>query len=170
MSGRAEHRLKGGIFSSETLQRKDFWSAVLYIVLGTGTIAASSRYELGGPSNMGPGFFPIILGALLVIIGSIIAMRVFLGGQKPNSKVGFVNWKALALISAATVAFGLLLPLTGVLIALPVLMMVGAAASRHFRIEFRALAGVLLLSAACALVFVIGLGVPMPLFGSLFGG
>ena len=76
---------------------------------------------------------------------------------------------ALALVSGSTVLFGLLLPYAGVLIALPVLMLVGAAASRHFRIEPRAIIGMFVLSGACALVFVIGLGVPMPLLGSLFG-
>lgn len=170
MSGKADYKPRRGMIGSEILQRKDFWSSALYVVIGAGTIAAASRYEFGSPSNMGPGFFPIVLGSLLVVIGGTIALRVISGGEKAEARIGFVNWKALALISAATVAFGLLLPLMGVLVALPALMLMGAAASRHFRMEPRAIAGMLLLSGICALVFVIGLGVPMPLLGSLFGG
>ncbi|KQX34919.1 hypothetical protein ASD04_16190 [Devosia sp. Root436] len=171
MSGRAEYKPGGSAFASEILQRKDFWSAVLYVTLGIGTIIASLGYEFGSPSNMGPGFFPIILGAMLAIIGGVIAIRVFTTTDgNPDMRLGFINWKALALVSGSTVLFALLLPYSGVLIALPALMLVGAAASRHFRIELRAVAGMLVLSAACALVFVVGLGVPMPLLGSLFGG
>ena len=170
MSDSADYEPGGGTLGREILYRKDFWSAVLYIVLGTGTVVASLRYEFGSPSNMGPGFFPVVLGSLLAMIGGIIAVRAFAKGDRADARVGFVNWKALALITASTVVFGLLLPLVGVLIALPLLMLMGAAASRHFRIELRAIIGMLLLSGACALVFVIGLGVPMPLLGSLFGG
>lgn len=167
MSGSAEQQP----LASEILHRKDFWSAVLYIGLGLGTIVASLHYDFGSPSNMGPGFFPIILSAMLVIIGCIIAGRVLATlGAGAEARLGFINWKALALVSGSTVLFGLLLPYAGVLIALPVLMLVGASASRHFRLDLRAIIGMLVLSGACALVFVIGLGVPMPLLGSLFGG
>lgn len=162
-----------GLFSpsNDLIHRKDFWSAFLYITLGTVTIIASLGYEFGSASNMGPGFFPIVLSTVLIIIGAILAIRSFrAAGTVASSKLGHMNWKALALISGSTVVFGLLLPLTGVVIALPALMLMGASASRHFRIELRAILGMLVLSGVCALVFVVGLGVPMPLFGSLFGG
>ena len=171
MPGNVDHRPDRHAFIAEILHRKDFWSAILYIALGAVTIVSSLEYEFGGPSNMGPGFFPIVLSTMLVIIGGTIGVRVFAtagGGQ--GSSLGFVNWKALLLVSGSTVLFGLLLPYAGLLIALPVLMLTGAAASRHFRIEPRALFGMIALSGACALVFVVGLGVPMPLLGSLFGG
>ena len=158
-------------FASQILYRKDFWSAVLYIALGLGTIIASLHYDFGSPSNMGPGFFPIVLSTMLVIIGCVIAGRVLATlNAGAEARLGFVNWKALALVSGSTVLFGLLLPYAGLLIALPALMLMGAAASRHFRLELRAIIGMLVLSGACALVFVVGLGVPMPLLGSLFGG
>lgn len=171
MSDRAENKQGGGAFSRDILQRKDFWSAILYIGLGLGTNIASLRYEFGSPSNMGPGFFPIILSTILVLIGCIIGVRVFATHTVgPDVRLGFINWKALALVPVSTVLFGLLLPYAGVLIALPVLMLMGAAASRHFRLEWRAIIGMLLLSTATVLVFVIGLGVPMPLLGAAFGG
>jgi hypothetical protein len=170
MSGRAEHE-PGGAFTKDVLHRKAFWSAVLYITLGSVTIVVSSDYGFGGPSNMGPGFFPIILSILLVIIGSAIAVRSLAAAEKGgDQRLESINWKALGLVPGSTALFGLLLPYTGVLIALPALMLMGAAASRHFRIEMRAIFGMLTLSCACALVFVVGLGVPMPLLGSLFGG
>lgn len=171
MPGKAEYKAVGSsAFVDELMHRKDFWSAILYIALGAATIIASLGYEFGSASNMGPGFFPIVLSTFLIIIGCTLAIRSFTtAGDVPNSRVGHMNWKALALVSGSTVVFGLLLPLTGVLIALPALMLTGASASRHFRLEMRAILGMLVLSGACALVFVVGLGVPMPLFGSLFG-
>lgn len=171
MSGSAASKPGGDASQVSVLQRKDFWSAVVFTGLGLGTIAASLRYDFGSPSNMGPGFFPIVLSTMLVVIGCVIGIRVFAGSKAgPEVRVGFINLKALALVTASTVLFGLLLPYAGVLIALPVLMLVGAMASRHFRLKPQAIVGMLLLSTATVLVFVIGLGVPMPLLGSLFGG
>jgi biotin transporter BioY len=60
------------------------------------------------------------------------------------------------------------LPTAGFIIAVVVYALVAAAASRKFRLEWKALAGLILLVAFCAVVFVEGLGVPMPLLGSWF--
>ena len=52
------------------------------------------------------------------------------------------------------------------IIALFVLIMLSAMASRDFALDAKSLAGALALIAACALVFVKGLGVQMPLVGT----
>jgi hypothetical protein len=68
------------------------------------------------------------------------------------------------------VLFGLLLPTAGVIIALTCLIVVGALASRNTRLDVTSIAALVGIVAFCVIVFVKGLGVPMPLLGSWFGG
>jgi hypothetical protein len=60
----------------------------------------------------------------------------------------------------------LIVPL-GLIVALLILVLVSAAASVKFSFDWRAVAGLFLLIAFCSLVFVKGLGVPMPLVGTV---
>jgi hypothetical protein len=77
--------------------------------------------------------------------------------------------KAGFLVILATVLFGVLINRAGLIIALLALVLVSAAASEKFRFEWKAAAGLFVLIAFCALVFVKGLGVPMPLIDTWFG-
>ena len=54
---------------------KDFWSGALFIAIGIATIVLGSRYTLGTAARMGPGYFPRILGILLIALGGILAVR-----------------------------------------------------------------------------------------------
>jgi hypothetical protein len=50
-------------------------SGTLISAIGVFISVYSQRYELGNLSNIGPGFFPTILGILLFIFGLLIAIR-----------------------------------------------------------------------------------------------
>jgi hypothetical protein len=56
------------------------------------------------------------------------------------------------------------------MIALAVLIIVSAAASQHSRPNVASIGALIGIVVFCVLVFVKGLGVPMPLLGSWFGG
>ena len=146
---------------------RDFWAGVIYVALAVAVIAIGRNYAAGSAERMGPGYFPTTLGIILAVIGIVSIGRAFL---RPGEPVGAFAWRPLVLVLGAVALFGVLLPATGLLIALPCLIIVGALASRRSRLDLKsvvALAGVV---AFCALVFVKGLGVPMPLLGSWFGG
>jgi hypothetical protein len=115
---------------------------------------------------MGPGYFPTVLSALLVLIGVISLIRSFIVPAEP---LGTFALKGGFLIILATVLFGVLINRAGLIIALLALVLVSAAASEKFRFDWKATAGLIVLIAFCALVFVKGLGVPMPLIGTWFG-
>ncbi len=53
----------------------------------------------------------------------------------------------------------------GLVVALTVLLMLGAAASRETRFDLKSIAGMIMLIAFCVLVFVKGLGLPIPIVG-----
>jgi len=142
---------------------RDFWAGLLYCGLGLGACLIARSYQFGSPARMGPGFFPILLGGILAVLGVVSIVRSFVGA---GDAIGVFAWKPLALITGATVAFGLVLPVAGSLVALVVLMLGSAAASSRFGFEPKAALGMMAVIAACILVFVKLIGLPMPILGS----
>ena len=151
---------------SHVLQKKDFWAGVLYIAFGAAAFWIGRNYPMGTAGRMGAGYFPTVLSAILMLIGLLSAARAFLREGQP---VGAIAWKPLALVVGSTTLFGLLLPTAGLVVALVVLILTSAFGSQHFRLDPKAVAGLILLVAFCALVFVKALGVPLPLVGTWFG-
>ena len=54
--------------------KKDYYGGGLMTLFGLATVAASLQYRTGALSNMGPGFFPVAVGALLALVGVMIAV------------------------------------------------------------------------------------------------
>jgi putative tricarboxylic transport membrane protein len=146
---------------------KDFWTGILYVVFGGAGFWVAREYGMGSASRMGPGYFPMVLSALLLLFGAAALVRSFI---VPGEPVGHLHWKGIAVVCGSTALFALLLPRAGLLIALPVMVLVAAAGSTKFKFDWKGVVGLLLLTAFCAGVFVKGLGVPMALLGSWFGG
>lgn len=175
-SGDSGNRPEAGMMSNVVAKRtgiaalirgpKDFWTGVIYFLFGGIAFWIAQDYGFGTASRMGPGYFPSVLSALLVLIGLISLVRSFI---VPGEPLGKFALKAGVLIILSTVLFGFLINRAGLVIALLALVLVSAAASEKFRFEWKAVLGLIVLIAFCALVFVIGLGVPMPLIGTWFG-
>ena len=144
---------------------KDFWTGIIYVLFGAGAFFIARDYTMGKALKMGPGYFPTILSVLLVLIGIVSLIRSF---AREGTPVDRFTLKGLAAVLAATVLFGLLLRGGGLIIALPMLVVVSALASSRFRWRQSLLlaAG---LTLACTLIFLKGLGVPIPMVGSWFG-
>jgi hypothetical protein len=146
---------------------RDFWAGAIYLALAIVAIWIGRNYEQGTAARMGPGYFPTALGSLLAVFGVVSIGRAFI---RPGEPIAPFAWRPLLLVLGATVLFGFLLQRVGVLIALPCLIVVGALASRNSRLNVASIAAMIGLVAACVLLFVKALGVPMPLIGSWFGG
>lgn len=116
---------------------------------------------------MGPGYFPLVLGGIMSGFGifSLVRATVLADETMPH-----LAWRPLALIIGSVVLFGLVLSYFGLAVALTVLILVSASASEDFRLKWKPLLGMAILILLCVLVFVKALGVPLPLYGSLFGG
>ena len=78
---------------------KDFWTGVIYVVVGTAAIAFSRDYGMGTAVKMGPAYFPTVLSAALILIGSISLIRSFI---KPGTPIGGFALKGLFLVLAST--------------------------------------------------------------------
>lgn len=145
---------------------KDFWTGLIYIFFGSSAIIIARDYPMGTAIKMGPSYFPSVLGGLLILIGIISLVRSFLKTGTPFGRFAF---KGLGLVVVSTVLFGLLVRGTGLVIALPLLVIVSAFASKDFRwVPSLLMAAGLTLF--CIAVFLKGLGIPLPILGSWFGG
>ena len=145
---------------------KDLWTGIIYIAFGAAAIIIARDYGLGTPRKMGPAFFPGILSILLIVIGIISLIRSFI---RPGTPIGRVTFKGLLLVTGATVLFGLIVRGAGLVIAMPALVIVSAYASEKFSWR-TSIAMAIVLTVCCILVFLKGLGIPLPILGSWFGG
>ncbi len=141
---------------------KDFWAGLIYVAFGAFMLWYGADYRMGTAGRMGPGYFPKVLAGLLIGFGVISLVRGFIAKGEP---IGAIGWKPLFLILLACALFAVLLPPLGLIVALLVLVLVSAAASKEFAFDLKATAGLVALLAFCVVVFVKGLGVPMPIVG-----
>ncbi|MCL2894175.1 tripartite tricarboxylate transporter TctB family protein [Brenneria tiliae] len=152
---------------SRRINQPDALSGLLYLLLGGAfAIVAWRHYPLGGAARMGPGFLPFWLGTLLMLIGGWVltqGIRSRLAERLPPT-----NWRALGLVAGSIVAFALALPWCGLLFAIVLMVLVATLAAPHASLlRAAALGGSLALFSA--LVFVKGLGLPLPLWPFFIG-
>ena len=142
---------------------KDFWSGIMFIAFAAVALIASRDYSLGTSLRMGPGYFPILLGSVLALIGVILVGRSF---AIEGESVGRLHLMPLGTIALGVVLFGILIVPLGLVISLIIVVVVAAFASRQSRpLEVAALA--LALAVFAAAVFVYGLRLPLPVWPAL---
>jgi len=139
---------------------KDFWSGVLFMAIGAFALVAGTKYTIGTAARMGPGYFPRILGILLIVLGAILALRAFrlVGDRVPGWK-----WRPTLLVLGSVVLFGAIVKILGMALSTIVLIVLASAASHEFRPKEAAISG-LLLAALAVGVFVVGLNLQLPIW------
>jgi hypothetical protein len=141
---------------------RDLWAGLIYLAIGAAGLWFGWAYPMGTAGRMGSGYFPKVLATFLVGFGLIGLIRSF---TVESPAITAVRWRPLMLVLLACTLFGLLLEPAGFVVAMAVFVLTCAAASRHFKLDLKSLLGVAGLISGCALVFVVGLGIPMPLIG-----
>ncbi len=86
--------------------QKDFFSGLMFIVVGGAFALGASTYTIGNGARMGPGYFPLVLGVLLAIIGIAVTFTSMVVETEDGDKVGKFAWKPLFFIIAANLVFG----------------------------------------------------------------
>ena len=120
-------------------------------------------YAMGTPARMGPAFFPFWLGLILALLGVVIAVNGMRSKGGPESAFPKFHWLPIAYVLGAVILFGLILKWVGMLIAGIVLVFVSSYGNPE-KVSVRATAFLAVgLVVFCALVFVWGLKLPIPL-------
>ena len=146
------------------LYKKDFWAGVMLIAAGALAMFLARNYTFGTSLRMGPGYFPMVLGALLILFGLYILAA---GLRSSEMLAGSWSLRALIILPLSLVLFGALIERAGFVPAMLVLIFGSATASTEFRF-IEVLLFSVFLTALCAAVFVYALGLPYPMFADLF--
>jgi hypothetical protein len=141
---------------------KDFYAGLFFFFIGIVTVFEARGYSIGTARDMGPGYFPILIGYLLLMIGGVAAVRgLWLKGER----IKINSIRPLLMVSFAALSFALLLKPCGLIIALLALVLLSCLGSREFHIRYAVILFIVLAGIATVL-FVYILGLPLPLFWS----
>jgi hypothetical protein len=121
----------------------DFYSGVMFTVVGGAFAVGSTSYNIGDGARMGPGYFPLMLGVLLALLGIVILFQALVVETMDGDKIGKWAWKPLFYVIAANLAFGVLLgglpsiglPAMGMILAIYALTIISSLAGSHFNLR-----------------------------------
>lgn len=134
--------------------QKDFFSGLMFTVVGVAFAWGATTYTVGNGARMGPGYFPLMLGVVMAVIGMIITFTALVTETPDGDKIGKWAWKQVFFILGANLAFGILLgglpslgvPAMGLIAAIYALTIIASLAGHEFNIK-----SVLVLATALAI-------------------
>ncbi len=140
----------------------DVLAGSIFVLIGGAFVAGSLSYELGTPLRMGPGYFPLLVGAIMAVLGLAIVGKGLIAGEVIS--FGAVPWRAIAAIVLAVLFFGLTVRHIGFVPASAVTAFLTTMATSQIRLRTAVIvaAG---LTAAATLIFVFALQLRIPLWG-----
>ncbi|WP_219500067.1 tripartite tricarboxylate transporter TctB family protein [Nonomuraea ceibae] len=144
----------------------DVLAGVVFILIGGAFVAGSLGYELGTPLRMGPGAFPLLVGAVVAALGLAIVVKGLVAGEV--IAFGPIPWRAVGVIVLALVFFGFTVRGLGFVPASLVTALLTTVASKRVR-PLMAVAVAAGLTLAATLIFVVGLQLRLPLWGPWLG-
>ena len=157
--------------------QKDFYSGLLYTVVGAAFAYGATSYNIGTGARMGPGYFPLLLGSILAIIGGIILLKSLVVETPTGDRVGSWAWKPLCFIIAGNLLFGVLLgglpsikfPAMGLIVAIYGTTLVVSMAGDKFKLK-EVLILATILSVMSYLAFIVLLKLQFPVWPSFIAG
>jgi predicted outer membrane lipoprotein len=157
--------------------QKDFFSGLMFAIIGGGFAWGATSYSVGTGARMGPGYFPLLLGILLAILGAFTVFYSLVEHTEDGDKVGKFVWRPIVYVLGANVAFGILLaglpslgvPAMGLIVAIFALVIIASKAGDGFDLkEVLILATVL--SVGSYLAFIMLLKLQMPVWPTFITG
>lgn len=140
---------------------RDFVSGLLFLSLGVLSCYLSAAHSLGNAMRMGPGYFPLLLGVVLSILGLVLLVRCLRLGGEGENLLASLHWRPALFVGAGVVAFALLAQEQGLLLATLGLTLLSGLARRGAHVPELLGLGAALAAFGVA-VFSFGLGLPLP--------
>jgi len=144
---------------------KDFVSGLMFVAIGAAAIVVAANYPLGTAARMGPGYFPRMLGILLIVLGALLALRAL---RLQGSPLPAWPWRPTVVVLGSVVLFGFIVTRAGLALSTVILIVTASFASHEFRLKEALISGVLLAALAIG-VFVIGLKLQLPIWPMFVG-
>ncbi|MCJ0765300.1 tripartite tricarboxylate transporter TctB family protein [Variovorax terrae] len=157
--------------------QKDFFSGLMFMGVGIAFAWGATTYNVGEGARMGPGYFPLMLGIVMAILGGAITFKALVVETVGGDKVGKWAWKPLCYIIGANLAFGVLLgglpsinvPAMGMIIAIYALTILSSLAGERFNLK-DVLILATILSAGSYLAFIVLLKLQIQVWPSFITG
>lgn len=128
------------------------------MALGLFVAFYAQRYDFGSLTRMGPGYFPVVLGIILAVLGFLIALPAFF---RPGEKIQ-IDWRPLFFVLGSLVAFSILLKLLGIVFTAFISAFLASMASRMtWRQRLGLSAGISVITYG---VFILGLSMVIPVW------
>jgi hypothetical protein len=145
--------------------QKDFWSGLMFVATGLGFAAGATNYNFGSSAKPGPGYFPFGLGILLAVLGAVVLFKSLTIETDGGDPVGAIPWKPMGLITLSVVAFGIALPMLGMILSLPLLILIASLAGDEFKLK-EVIVNIVILTVGSWAIFIKGLNLVIPLWPS----
>ncbi len=142
---------------------KDFWSGLMFIVVGVGFAIGALNYTFGSSARPGPAYFPFGLGVLTAVLGAALLFKSLTLETEGGDRIVSWAWKPLLVIAGAVASFGWILPHLGMFVALPILVVISALAGDEFHWK-DALINALVLTLGSWVIFIWGLNLVIPMW------
>jgi hypothetical protein len=147
--------------------QRDFWSGLMFLVVGVVFAVGAGNYSLGTSARPGPGYFPLMLSVIMAIIGAIVLFKSLTIETEGGDPVGHIAWKPLLVIVGAITLFAILLPRLGMIATIPILIVVTSLAGDEFHWK-GVLANAVVLTFGSWVIFIWGLKLTIPLWPTIF--
>jgi hypothetical protein len=141
---------------------QDFGAAIVFIVIGAAGLYFAGDLALGTAARMGPGYFPTLLSATILLIGVVVGFGAL---TIEGPAIERIPLRPIAVITICVVGFGYLIEWLGTAIAAAALIIVAGYARRGARLA-ETIPLALAMSIFAVGVFVYALGQPLPVFWS----
>ena len=120
--------------------QKDFFAGLMFVIVGTAFAWGSTTYNVGTGARMGPGYFPLMLGILLAVLGLLVLFTALTIETVNGDPVGKIAWRPLGFIIGANLIFGVLLggvvawglPAMGLIAAIYALVLIAGLAGQRY--------------------------------------
>ena len=151
--------------------QKDFASGLMFMAVGIAFAYGASTYSIGNGARMGPGYFPLMLGILLAILGGGITFKSLVVETADGEKIGSFAWKPLIFIIVANLVFGICigglpsigLPPLGLIIGIFALTFIASHAGEEFSLKAVTILSIVLATTSY-LAFVVLLKLQFPVW------
>ena len=139
----------------------EYLAAALILAVGTLYFFGSYEYEMGTARHMGPGFLPRAYAICAVALGALIFLGAIRREAVEPSSVDYRFVRSFLGITAAIIAFAVVIPKFGLIPAAVLSVLLASLGSEHFK-PATAFWMAVVISLATWLVFSVLLGLPIP--------
>ncbi len=157
--------------------QKDFFSGLMFMGIGVAFAWGATTYNVGNGARMGPGYFPLYLGVLMIILGAAITFKALVVETMDGEKIGKAAWRPLFFVILANLVFGALLaglpyfgfPAMGLIVAIYALTFISSMAEKGWKFKPTLILATVL-AVGSYLAFVVALKLQFPVWPEFITG